>query len=384
MRSSFDASRGRACYDREVPERLLARLETLAARGVVIVDPRQTWIGEDVDVERIEAGAVLFPGTRLEGERTYLGPNARVGHEGPATLVDSVLDEQASIASGFARGAVLLRGASAGANAHLREGTLLEEEASTAHAVGLKQTILLPFVTLGSLVNLCDCLVAGGRARSDHSEVGSGYIHFNFTPWGASGDKATPSLVGDVVHGVFLNRDRIFLGGSGGLVGPSKVGYGAVVGAGQVTRKDVADHTLSVQAARKAERAIDPHRLDAEEPRRAKNIAYIGQLVALRRWYKDVRMPGEARIGRGHVLEAALELIDQAIAERVKRLGRFVHERGGTVGELDLDPAATCPYAIEAHTREHVEWVQALTTAQIEAGQAWLASIAAATAASDR
>ena len=38
----------------------------------------------------------------------------------------------------------------------------------------------------------------------------SGFIHFNFTPWGKNGDKATPSLVGNVTEGVFLDQKRIF------------------------------------------------------------------------------------------------------------------------------------------------------------------------------
>src|SRR5690606_11549176 len=128
--------------------------------------------------------------------------------------------------------------------AHFRAGTVLEEEASTAHVVGLKQTILLSFVTLGSLINFCDCLMAGGTSRRDHSEVGSGFIHFNFTPWGREGDKATPSLVGDVVSGVFLRQPRILHGGCGGMIGPGSVGYGAVVGAGQVIRRPVPAETL--------------------------------------------------------------------------------------------------------------------------------------------
>src|SRR5690606_1997997 len=129
---------------------------------------------------------------------------------------DSALARGAAVASGYVEGAVLLREAKLGANAHVRPGTLLEELASTAHAVGLKQTVLLAYVTLGSLINFCDCLMAGGTSRSDHSEVGSGFIHFNFTPWGERGDKATPSLIGDVVRGVFLRERRIFLGGLAG------------------------------------------------------------------------------------------------------------------------------------------------------------------------
>ena len=67
-------------------------------------------------------------------------------------LVDAILGDGAAVASGYVEGAVLLRGAKLGANAHARPGTLLEEQASTAHCVGLKHTILLPFVTLGSLI----------------------------------------------------------------------------------------------------------------------------------------------------------------------------------------------------------------------------------------
>jgi UDP-N-acetylglucosamine/UDP-N-acetylgalactosamine diphosphorylase len=52
----------------------------------------------------------------------------------------------------------------------------------------LKQTILFPFVTLGSLINFCDIFMSGGSDRKNHSEVGSSYIHFNYTP---NQDKAT-------------------------------------------------------------------------------------------------------------------------------------------------------------------------------------------------
>ena len=86
-----------------------------------------------------------------------------VGSEGPATIVNSVIGEEAEVASGYVAGSVLLGKARIGSNGHVRPGTLLEEEASTAHAVGLKHTILMSFVTLGSLINCCDCLISGGR-----------------------------------------------------------------------------------------------------------------------------------------------------------------------------------------------------------------------------
>ena len=135
------------------------RLLVLEKRGVIIVDPRQTHIDDEVVVDRISAGAVLYPGTRLLGRRTFVGPGASIGTEGPAVLKNSVLGKNAEVASGFLDGAVLLPTARVGSSAHIREGTLLEEQASTAHCVGLKHSILLSYVTLGSLINFCDALI---------------------------------------------------------------------------------------------------------------------------------------------------------------------------------------------------------------------------------
>jgi len=347
------------------------RLTQLMRHGVQIVDPRQTWLADQVDPGRIQPGAVLYPGTRIQGARSWIGREARVGVEGPATLVDTVLDAHASVASGFVSRAVLLRGASLGGNAHVREGTLLEEEASTAHAVGLKQTILLGFVTLGSLINFCDCLMSGGTSRRDHSEVGSGYIHFNYTPWGERGDKATPSLVGDVPRGVFLRDRRIFLGGSGGLVGPASVGFGAIAAAGQVWRGELGENQLRLEPPRRIEREVVAGHTDRLRPRADKNVAYIGQLVALREWYRQVRLP-RAQPDHRPVVEAAIENLDACISERNKQLNRFVQERG--VGPIDLDVTdlAPCPLDVQGEPNEHVAWVHALSEEAVTVGTEWL------------
>ena len=189
------------------------RLDSLVSKGVFIHDRRQAFVGADVVLENILPGSQLFPGARITGPHCVLGRNAIIGSEGPATLDNVALDDGAEVASGFVTNSVMLRGSRVGSSGHIRACTILEEEASTGHAVGLKQTILMSFVTLGSLINFCDGVVSGGRSRSDHTEIGSGFINFNFTPWGAKGDKATPTLVGDGYKGVFLNNDRVFFGG---------------------------------------------------------------------------------------------------------------------------------------------------------------------------
>lgn len=356
-----------------------ARLAELAARGVQIVDPRQTYVAPEVRPERIHAGVVLHPGTRLSGARTLLAPGAELGREGPVVAIDCVLGENARIDGGYASGAVLLRGASAGSAAHLREGTLLEEEASTAHAVGLKHTVLLAFVTLGSLINFCDALMTGGTSREDHSEVGSGFIHFNFTPWGVRGDKATPSLVGEVPRGVLLRERRIFLGGSGGMIGPRSVGFGALSGAGQVLRKDVLEDRLAVQPARAVDQPFSPGHLDPAEPRAGRNARYIAHLYALLAWYREVRLARvpESRAHLRQTLAAAIETLERCVAERQARLTAFLRERGAPALELRPRAPQACPLELRADEPhvEHVAWVRALPRADADACVAWLQSI---------
>jgi hypothetical protein len=353
------------------------RAAALVARGVRVPAPGQVFIDDDVELEHIAPTAILYPGTRLHGARTRVGPKASVGAEGPAVLHDVVLADGAAIASGYAKGAVLLAGAKLGANAHVRDGTLLEEEASTAHAVGLKQTILLSFVTLGSLINFCDVLMAGGTSRRDHSEVGSGFIHFNFTPWGKQGDKATPSLFGDVVHGVFLDQARIFLGGSGGVVGPRRVGFGSIAAAGQVLRRDVDDGRLVIDTVERLDapvRAPSGGRVDRIV---GPNARFLGELVALRAWYEQVRLPRAA--GASETVRAAtreaLTVIDTCIEERWTRLAAFLAEHGRTAVKPDLAVATPCPLDVGTGS-DHVAWVKGLPATDVARGRDWLADIA--------
>src|SRR5438270_289181 len=99
--------------------RLEERLARLRERGVILIDPRQTFVDSDVDCERVCPGVVLYPGTRLHGSGLFLGPRAVVGREGPATLEHAVLGAGAAVDSGFVSRAVLLEGARLGANAHV-------------------------------------------------------------------------------------------------------------------------------------------------------------------------------------------------------------------------------------------------------------------------
>jgi UDP-N-acetylglucosamine/UDP-N-acetylgalactosamine diphosphorylase len=358
---------------------LEAKLDILASKGVAILDPRQVYLDETVGLHRISADAILYPGTRLIGSGTFVGPGAKIGIEGPAVLENTVIGANAEVASGYLKDSVMLRDARVGSNAHIRVGTLLEEEASTGHAVGLKHTVLMSFVTLGSLINFCDGLISGGRSRKEHTEVGSGFIHFNYTPRGRTGDKATPSLIGDVPHGAFLRQPRIFLGGLSGIVGPQKVGFGSFTLAGQVIRREIPPNRVVGDAARNVDKEF--HALNQFPSRILKlNLEYIGQLAALQAWYRHVRL---ARIptcseyeALRTVTQAGADLLSVSIDERVQRLRQFLDERGLATPPFP-STVPPCPLRIEPSTPyvDHVDWVSRLPDAEVQLGVSWLRAI---------
>jgi UDP-N-acetylglucosamine/UDP-N-acetylgalactosamine diphosphorylase len=230
------------------------------------------------------------------------------------------LGPKVELKGGYFKKSVFLEKANMGLGGHVREACLLEEEANGAHCVGLKHTILFPFVTLGSLINFCDCLMAGGTSRKNHSEVGSSYIHFNFTP---EGDKTTASLIGDVPRGVMLNKPPIFLGGQGGMVGPLRMSYGSVVAAGSVLREDVGMEKQLIVSKSPSGKVVDliPRAYPSLSHVVENNIIYIANLIALEQWYLHVRKMFFEDQEFGHLIFAAiLENLQIAKEERVKRL----------------------------------------------------------------
>lgn len=296
----------------------------LMKKGVRIPNPCSVEIGEDIEIKRISGrGVVLYSGTKLYGGKTLICADTKLGYEAPVTVVDCQLGRGVKLGGGFFKGSVFLDGVEMAYGAYVRDGCILEEEARAAHTVGLKQTILFPFVTLGSLINFCDCLMSGGTNGKNHSEVGSLYVHFNYTP---NQDKATASLIGDVPTGVMLNQAPIFLGGQGGLVGPVRIGHGAVIAAGTIYKKDCPEggKLLVGNSDAGTEKYFD-RGLYYDVGRKVRNnIYYIANLLALKQWYLHVRPSffHTHEFGR-ELCEGAVEKLDIALKERLKRFKAF-------------------------------------------------------------
>ncbi len=347
-----------------------AMVHALLERGVVLPDPGNVTIDPDVRPERIHEGAVLHPGCRLRGSALSIGPGCELGEEGPVTLRDCQLDARVTVRGGFLSGATLLEGADCGDGSHVRSGSLLEEYTSIAHSNGLKQTILMPFVTVGSLTNFCDVLMAGGSGESSHSEVGSSYIHFNFTP---HQDKATASLLGDVPLGVLLDQEPIFLGGQGGLVGPCRIAFGSVVAAGIVVRKDILQRNLLLLAPGGSQRVVSrPYAAAIFGPVEriiANNLTYIGNLFALRCWYHHARTPFLRRTPWGQAcLEGALKRLAQCLDERIKRLGQLAAKLSNSVQSAAAEGHRTDlpPFVTQERFAQSWRTVQAELCATLE------------------
>ncbi len=248
-----------------------ARVKRLVQKGVAIPNPHSVFIGDEVSLDRIAGdGVVIYPGCKIFGQKTLIMAGARLGYEGPVTVED--------------------------------------------------------------------CQI------------------------GPNQDKATPSLIGDVPRGVMLNQPPIFLGGQGGLVGPVRVEYGMVIPAGIVCRTDLLNGSNLILAQDPSRQCVEPQKrahspqLALRPParrgtslrlgecvgpygpeaagftsfspgiywhikRRAiNNINYIANLVALRRWYLEVRSLFFRGDSMAEMLyEGVLDKLDMAIRERIER-----------------------------------------------------------------
>lgn len=337
--------------------RISPQVQSLLDKGVIIPCPYSVEVDDAVDTERIASGVIIHTGCRIAGAGTSIGPGCELGREAPVSMEDCRLGHGVQLRGGYLSGATFLDGASMGSAAHVRPGTLLEEEAGGAHAVGLKQTIFLSYVTAGSLINFCDALMAGGTSRKNHSEIGSSYIHFNFTP---HQDKATPSLVGDVPRGVFLDQAPIFLGGQGGMIGPVRIAYGTVIPAGTICRRDIPEENKLFSDAPPANKertiAIGIYRGISRIVKN--NLIYIGNLWALREWYRRVRirtMSGDPYRRACHT--GALACIENGLKERILRLGEFAGKMPYSLTNARAETGDELPAPLRAQQQALIdEW----------------------------
>jgi UDP-N-acetylglucosamine/UDP-N-acetylgalactosamine diphosphorylase len=311
------------------------RIQRLRDRGVDVWGPERVYIAAEVPLDNIEPGASIYQAT-LSGAEFRIGRGSRIGVSGHARVADCQIGRGVELGAGVYEGATFLDGAVVRGFAEIRPGTLLEEHVDAAHSVAFKNTILTATVVTGSVINYCDLFMSGGTSRSDHSEVGSGVIHFNFDP---RGDKYG-SLIGDV-RGVLLRSAPVFVGGQCGLVGPVHIDFGAVVAAGSIVRRDVAADCVHFENFEsQASGGFDREIYTGLRRKFLTTAKLIGNLRALDMWYEHVRLPF-ADEHQKPLYRAAQQQARAHIAERIKRVDKIVSklERSIEKSQALGDPA---------------------------------------------
>lgn len=189
------------------------------SEGVTIVDPGTTFIDAGVT---IAPDATIHPFTFLEGATT-IGAGAEIGPQ--TRVVDSTIEEDATVTFSVVRGSSIGGGASVGPFASLRPGTRLERGARAGTFVETKNTTIGEGSKANHLAYLGDAEIGRGV------NVGAGTITCNW-----DGREKHKTLV----------EDEAYIGSDTMLVAPVRIGKRAATGAGAVVRGEVPDEALAV------------------------------------------------------------------------------------------------------------------------------------------
>jgi bifunctional UDP-N-acetylglucosamine pyrophosphorylase / glucosamine-1-phosphate N-acetyltransferase len=197
-------------------------LDDLMRAGVTVVDPQTTWV--DVTV-RVEADAVLQPGTQLQGTTT-VSSGAVVGPD--TTLLDTEVGEGASVVRSHVLGAVIGPEATVGPFSYLRPGTRLSRGAKVGAFVETKN------VEVGEGSKVPHLSYVGDASIGQGANIGAATVFVNYD--GVAKHRTT---IGDHVR---IGSDTM-------LVAPVTVGDGAYTAAGSVITSDVPPGAMAVARA---------------------------------------------------------------------------------------------------------------------------------------
>jgi bifunctional UDP-N-acetylglucosamine pyrophosphorylase/glucosamine-1-phosphate N-acetyltransferase len=223
-------------------------LEAHMRAGVTIIDPATTWV--DVSVT-MEPDVVVHPGTQLHG-RTSIASGAEVG---PATtLTDTVVGADAVVRNAVCEGAEIGAGASVGAFAYLRPGTVLGRKATAGTYFEMKNA------RVGAGSKVPHLTYVGDATIGEGTNIGASSVFVNY-----DGVEKHHTTVGDHVR----------VGSDNMLVAPVTIGDGAYTAAGSAIISDVPPGAMAV--ARAQQRNIEgwverkrPGTASAEAARRAR------------------------------------------------------------------------------------------------------------------
>ena len=196
--------------------------ETLMRSGVTIIDPRSTFIDNDVI---IGSDTIIYPQTIIEGH-TSIGTECEIG---PGTHINSSsIGNKVIIENSRVKEAEISDECTIGPFAYLRPGAVLHRKVKVGDFVEIKKS------TLGEGSKAPHLSYVGDAQVGKGVNIGAGTITCNY-----DGKNKWETVL----------EDGVFIGSNTNLVAPIKVGANSVTGAGSTITRDVPADTLAVERA---------------------------------------------------------------------------------------------------------------------------------------
>ncbi|WP_074436728.1 bifunctional UDP-N-acetylglucosamine diphosphorylase/glucosamine-1-phosphate N-acetyltransferase GlmU [Streptobacillus notomytis] len=197
--------------------------EELMNEGVILIDPSNTYIEEDVIIgqdsiiypnvyiekgTRIGSNCIIYSGTRIE--------NSIIGNN---VIIDNSVVELSNIEDNV----------SVGPFAHIRPNSVLKEKSKVGNFVEIKKAILHKGVKCGHLTYIGDSEVG------ENTNIGAGTITCNYD--------------GVKKHKTTIGKD-CFIGSNSIIVSPVEIGENVLTAAGSVITKDVPNNSIAFGRAK--------------------------------------------------------------------------------------------------------------------------------------
>ena len=197
------------------------KLNHLMSRGVIIVDPLNTYVEEGVQVGQ---GSVLYPGVYLKG-KTIVGSFCAI--ETNSFIMDSIIHDLVLIRSGsYLESAEVETQSMIGPYARLRLGTKIGKQCRVGNFVEMKKT------HFGARSKASHLSYLGDAEVGEDVNIGCGTVTCNLNMDG----KKYSTRIGD----------KVFVGSGTQMVAPVELGDCSATGAGSVITRNVPEQSLAL------------------------------------------------------------------------------------------------------------------------------------------
>lgn len=197
--------------------------EELMRDGVILIDPDNTYIEEDV---KIGKDSIIYPNVYIS-KNTIIGENCIIYSN--SRIEDTIIGDNVIIDSSIIKNSNIENGVNIGPFAHIRPDSILKEKSKVGNFVEIKKSILENNVKCGHLSYIGDTIVG------ENSNIGAGCITCNY-----DGKKKHKTIIGK----------NSFIGSNSIMVAPLNIGQNVLTAAGSVFTKDIPDNNISFGRAK--------------------------------------------------------------------------------------------------------------------------------------